>query len=52
MDAHAAVRTFYGFFHNDSNTCNLMSAALAAEPKADRSYAKEHRMRSDHVKTA
>jgi|GEM_PF-2812227 hypothetical protein len=24
MDAHAAVRTFYGFFHNDRNTCNLM----------------------------
>lgn len=24
MDAHAAVRTFYGFFHNDRNICNLM----------------------------
>ncbi len=21
MDAHAAVRIFYGFFHNDRNTC-------------------------------
>ena len=24
MDAHAAVRTFYGYFHNDRNICNLM----------------------------
>ena len=21
MDAHAAVRIFYGYFHNDRNTC-------------------------------
>ena len=52
MDAHAAVRTFYGYFHNNRNICNLMSAAQAVRLKADRLYAKEHRMRSNHVKTA
>ena len=48
MDAHAAVRTFYGFFHNDRNICNLMPDDFDGGKQAGKFFGK---YKAIHVKS-